>query len=393
MDTDNSLALILREAAALQETMTTIRRDLHRHPELGLREYRTTAKIRDLLASMTRAEILNLGLKTGVVAQLPGTDGKKTVALRADIDALAITETNTHSFASLNPGVMHACGHDGHTAMLLGAAAILDKIRPRHHVRFLFQPAEEGPASGARLLLEHDALKDVDVIFGAHLNATSDFGLVGYCDGPVMAGGLAVELDIIGRGGHSAYPDECANPLLAAAAIIGGLAQVKDRLHASIPCTIVPTAIHGGKSENRIPDRVQLEIRAKFLSAAAEPVLRQELSRLFEHASAIHHTRCETTFIPKLPVTVNDPRAGTVVRQAAQALNLPLTKIVPSLGSDDFAYYVQKIPGYYMTFGIRKGDPFPIAHNPDFDFDESILPLAAAQLAACATLYEMTDHS
>ncbi|HQL87747.1 MAG: amidohydrolase [Lentisphaerae bacterium] len=388
MDTDKSMAKIKHEAAGLQETMTAIRRDLHRRPELGLREYRTTTKIREQLASMTtQAEILDLDLKTGVVAQLPGTEGKKTVALRADIDALAITETNSHSFASLNPGVMHACGHDGHTAMLLGAAAILDKIRPRHHVRFLFQPAEEGPASGARLLLEHDALKDVDVIFGAHLNATSDFGLVGYCDGPVMAGGLVIELDIIGQGGHAAYPDECANPLLAAAAIISGLAQVKDRLHASIPCTIVPTAIQCGKSENRIPDRVKLEIRSKFLSADAEPILRQEFSHLFEHASATHHARCETTFIPKLPVTVNDPEVGAIVRQAAQALNLPLTKIVPSMGSDDFAYYAQKIPAYYMTFGIRKGDQFPIAHNPDFDFDESILPIAAAQLATCAILY------
>ncbi|MDD4098283.1 MAG: M20 family metallopeptidase [Lentisphaeria bacterium] len=390
MAPDHNLAKLLEEASALREALTTMRRDLHRHPELGLREFRTTAKIRDWLTGMTGAEVLDLGLKTGIVAHLPGTAGDKTVALRADIDALAITETNTHSFASLNPGVMHACGHDGHVAMLLGAAILLTKFRPRHHVRLLFQPAEEGPASGARQLLEHDALAGVDAIFGAHLNATSDFGQVGFCDGPVMAGGLAVMLDLIGRGGHSAYPDECANPLLAAASVISGLAQVKDRLHASIPCTIVPTTIQGGRGENRIPDQVQLEIRCKFLSAAAEPVLRRELSRLFEHAGALHRVRCEASFIPKLPVTENDAPTGVVVRQAAQALGLPLTRIMPSMGSDDFAYYTQKVPGYYMTFGVRKGDAFPIAHNPDFDFDESILPLAAAQLAACATLYDET---
>ncbi len=364
--------------------MRAIRRDLHRFPELGFQEFRTTEKIREHLSRLSGIRFRDLPGLTGVVAELPGKS-PRTVALRADIDALPITEENTHDYISVNSGIMHACGHDGHVAILLGAAFLLAEQERPHTVRFIFQPAEEVTPSGAPAFLKAGALENVEAIFGFHLNATSDFGLLGVYDGAVMAGGVAFRITIQGRGGHAAYPEKCVNPIYTAVELIPSLDRIKDLIHPSMPCSIVPVKLTSGDYENRIPDLAVLEGRMKYLDIRARDIFCEELAVLTERCGAKNRTECRLEIHPKLPITFNSPELGQhVVLPAARQLGLDSVQILPSMGSDDFGYYSECIPGFYMTFGIRKGENFPIAHTAVFDFDEKILPVGAAQMAACA---------
>ncbi len=362
-----------------------IRRDLHQHPELGFQEFRTSEKIREHLSRIPGIRFRTLKTPTGVIADLPG-ESEEIIALRADIDALPIQEANTHSYVSRTDGRMHGCGHDGHVAILLGAAMMLgeEKRRP-YPVRFLFQPAEEVVPSGAPVFLKEGALEGVRRIFGFHLNATSDFGKVGYRHGGVMAGGIAFKVTIRGKGGHSAYPDQCINPIFTASDIVSSLARIRDLIHPMYPANLVPVSMNSGGYGGQIPETAFLEGRMTYLDPCAEEVLRKEIAALVDGCARKNHTVCELELIPKYPITYNDPELGrSVVIPAAESLGLELTQITPSMGSDDFAYYAKEVPAYYMTFGIRKGRDFPIAHTPVFDFDEAILPIGAAQLKECA---------
>ncbi len=372
-------------AAKDAEVLREIRRDLHRHPELGFQEFRTTEKIREHLSRIPEIKFRNPDASTGVIAELPG-ESAGIVALRADIDAIGIQEKNTCSYASQTPGVMHGCGHDGHVAILIGAAMMLArKPRRPHPVRFIFQPAEETTPSGAPVLLKAGVLKGVVRIFGFHLNATSDFGKVGYYDGAVMAGSLGFKVTVQGRGGHTAYPEKCDNPIFTVADLVSSLARIRDRIHPTFACNIVPIGLTAGKSRSAIPDTAELEGRVRYLDRRAEKTFREELAVLAAGCDAKNHTRSRIEFEPGYPITYNAPELGRgIVVPAAKSLELALTPITPSMGSDDFAHYAEKVPAYYMTFGIRKGKNFPIAHTPEFDFDEAILPIGAAQLCACA---------
>ena len=373
------LAAAERYAGRLRD----IRRDLHRHPELAFQEFRTTEKIRECLASIPGMKIRRLNCPTGVIAELPGKS-ERTVALRADIDALAIAETNSHAYVSKTPGVMHACGHDGHVALLLG-----ERERP-WTVRFLFQPAEETVPGGAPVFLREGALDHVEAVFGFHLNATSDFGKVGVCDGAVMAGGVAFRISIRGKGGHSAYPEQCVNPIFTACDIVSSLPGIRDSIHPFYPCNIVPVKCVADEYDNKIPDTALVEGRFKFLDRKAEAVFREKIAALVDGCARKSGAQCELEMIPKYPVTWNAPELGhSVVLPSAEQLGLETVRIVPSMGSDDFAWYAEQVPAYYMTFGIRKGENFPIAHTPVFDFDEAILPLAAAQMCACALNFHL----
>ena len=380
-----STRALLSAAGKHAEELRDIRRDLHRHPELGFQEFRTTEKIRENLSRIPGIRFRQLNCKTGIIAELPG-ESETTVALRADIDALAIREENTHSYVSEIPGLMHGCGHDGHVAVLLGAAFVLGELQKRPWtVRFIFQPAEEIVPSGAPVFVKEGAIENVEAIFGFHLNATSDFGKVGWYDGAVMAGGLSFKIKVHGKGGHPAYPEKCINPLYTACDIVSALPRLRDSFHAVVPCNVTPVKLISEEPSGRIPETAEILGQFKYLDRTADRVFRRELKTLVDGCALHNHTECELKIEPTYPVSWNDPELGQrVVVPSAKELGLELTKIVPSMGSDDFAWYAEKVPAYYMTFGLRKGENFPIAHTPVFDFDEAVLPLGAAQMAACA---------
>ncbi len=385
----NSMALdkerILGEAAKIADVLRDVRRDLHRHPELGFEEVRTTARIKEILSSVPGVEVKPIAMRTGVVAELPGTDpAQGTVALRCDIDALPIREANTHGYVSETPGKMHACGHDGHVAVNLGAAMILSAIRPRRTVRFLFQPAEETTPDGAPEFLACGALDGVDEAWGFHLNATSDFGNVGWYDGTVMAGGTRFEIFVKGRSVHGSYPEEAVNPAVILSRVAVEIDGLKSLVRATRPYSLTLLKLQAGDQTVATPHEGLLVGRIGYHEKAVDELLREKIRMVAESTAAVFGGRAEVKYTDLLPLTYNTPELGEVVRANARALGLPLEQIFPSMGSDDFGYYGARIPTYYMTFGIRKGAEFPIAHTPRFDFDEAILPPAAAMFASVA---------
>lgn len=377
---------ILNEAKALEDTLRELRRDFHRHPELGFEEVWTTAKIKEVLAAIPDIVIKEIPCKTGVIAELPGREpASGTIGLRCDIDALSIEELNTHGYESLTKGLMHACGHDGHIAINLGAAMLLSKFRPRKNVRFLFQPAEETTPDGAPDFIAAKALEGLESVWGFHINATSDFGNIGYYDGTVMAGGTGFIINVTGKSGHQVYPESCINPVDVLCKIAIGLEAIKSTIRGTRSYLVVPCSINSGSLMNpAIPGTGSMSGRIAFHEKAIDLHVRERITAIAESVGALYGAKVEVEFEDHLPLTYNHPELGSIVRDNAKEFGFALEQIFPSMGSDDFGYYADLIPAYYMTFGIRKGENFPIAHTQIFDFDEAILPIAAAQFASCA---------
>ena len=378
---------LLHAAYSIEDKLRDLRRDFHRHPELGFNEFRTTKRIREELALLPDIEIHDIDFPTGVVAELPGRDSTAgTVGLRCDIDALEIQEQNTHCYVSETPGLMHACGHDGHIATLLGAAMLLSKFqRPERSVRFLFQPAEECTPDGAPGFIATGALDGLDAVFGFHLNATSDFGNVGWYDGAVMSGTVGCRITITGKKGHPAYPEACINPIGILARILIELDGIKQTIRATRPYLFAPGSFQSGEEMGTsTPETAVLTLRVAFLEEEVRGQILERIETIAHSIATIYGAKAEIEYEEVFPITYNEPELGTTVRECAKSLGLQQEEIFPSMGSDDFAYYVEKVPAYYMTFGIRKGENFSIAHTPRFDFDEAILPIAAAEFAACA---------
>ena len=377
---------ILAEAKRLEPVLREIRRDFHRYPELGFHEFRTTKKIREILSSIPEMRLLPLAMKTGAAAELPGlVPSQGTIGLRCDIDALPIQEKNTHDFVSRECGKMHACGHDGHITVVLGAAMLLSRFRPDCTVRFLFQPAEETTPDGAPEFIAAGAADGLKNVWGFHLNATSDFGKIGYYDGAVMAGGTGFSIKVHGRSGHQSYPESCVNAIDVLTKIAVGLEAVKSTIRATRPYSITCCSLVAGNEwDPQLPGEGYLNGRLAFLEKEIDMHLRSRISALAEGICQLYGATCDIEYIDHLPITRNEPSMGEIVRKNAAEFGFETEEIFPSMGSDDFGCYRSKAPTYYMTFGIRKGADFPIAHTPMFNFDEAILPIAAAQFASCA---------
>lgn len=377
---------LLAASRELEDTLRDIRRDLHRHPELGFEEFRTTAKIKEHLSALSGIEIRDIAMKTGAMADLKGTKPEKgTVVLRCDIDALPLQEENTHGFQSEVPGKMHGCGHDGHVAVILGAAMLLSKFRPERNVRFLFQPAEESSPDGAPPFLACNVLEGVDEAWGFHLNATSDFGNVGWYDGTVMAGGTYFKITVKGKSVHTAYPDRSVNPAVILSRIAVELDGIKNSIRATRPWSITLSCIQTGNDSGvATPEDGFLTGRVCFHENEIDEHIRAKIRAITKAFCDLYGAEFDIIFRNGLPLTYNTPDLGGIVRDNAKAFGLPLEQIFPSMGSDDFGYYGKDIPTYYMTFGLRKGADFPIAHTPHFNFDEAILPPSALMMASIA---------
>lgn len=386
---------LLDRARKLHEQIRTWRREIHRYPELTFTEQRT--------AGLVNATLIDLGIetetevaKTGVVGHIRGAAGP-TVGLRADMDALPITEINGAEFDSTRPGIMHACGHDAHTAMLLGAATILkglaDEQRLPGQIRLLFQPSEEAQdaegKSGGMRMVEEGALAGLDAVFGLHVDPLHDTGIVSTRPGPMMAAADMFELTIVGSGGHAARPHSAIDPIALATHVINAIQQVVSRrLNPLEPGVITIGTINGGTVNNVIPDRVTMTGTIRSFSEAARKLLQDELARACRVIEPLGGL-AEYTLFPGYPPTVNSPEATAVMVSAMRDLlgDEQVKEASMGMGAEDFSFMAQVAPGNFLRLGVHDpawGEQFYPVHRADFRMDEDALPIGAAALAAAA---------
>jgi amidohydrolase len=368
----------LELAPALLAETVAIRRDIHAHPELAFAEHRTAA----LVAAKLRA----LGLEvhegvggTGVVGLLNGAQPGPTIMLRADMDALPMTEESRVPFASLNAGVTHACGHDAHVAMLLGAAAVLRERAGElcGRVAFVFQPAEEG-GGGARAMLRDGLIERfaIERAYGIHIACILPTGVVGLRPGPFMAAVDQFDLVVEGIGGHGAMPHRSVDPIVVAAEVVTGLQRIVSReVDPLEPAVVTIGAINGGTTYNVIPPRVALKGTVRSFGAATRNAMEGRIRRIAEHTCAAANATAHLDWQPSYPVTENDPAEAAFVRETlVAALGAEqVAEIPPIMGSEDFSYFAQRVPACFMFLGA--GDDahaFP-NHHPAFDIDEGAM--------------------
>jgi amidohydrolase len=388
---------IEQAAARVHDKVVEVRRDIHRHPELGNREHRTGKLVRDRLKALG-LEVRYPIARTGVIGILRGGEPGPVVALRADIDALPIDETREVPYRSSNPGAMHACGHDAHTAALLGAAEVLASLKDRlpGTVLFLFQPAEEGPpegeTGGAPLVLEEGALDDPrpTAIFALHVSPLLEAGRIGWCEGPILASSDHFVIEVKGRKTHGAYPHTGLDPVPVAAELVAALqALVTRELDAQAPKVLTIGSIHGGNRFNIIADAVTLEGTLRALDPGVRRELKERMERTIRGITAAHGTTAELRFVgPGHPPTVNDPTlALTIVPALERALGrAQVVRVRPEMGAEDFADYAARIPGLYVRLGVRNEARgiTAMVHTPEFDLDESALVIGVRALATMA---------
>jgi amidohydrolase len=374
------------EIETMASTLVEWRRDFHRHPELAFEERRTSAVIREFLES-EGIEVEPCG-RTGLRGVLRGGKPGRTVALRADMDALPVAEIADHDYRSEEPGVMHACGHDGHMAILMGAARVLAARRDTlpGTVVLLFQPAEESPPGGARLMIEQGVLDGVEAIFGLHLWQPMPSGVVGLRAGASMAQADEFEVIVEGRGGHASQPDRTIDPVLVASHVVVAAQTIVSRFTNPLePVVVSFTTIHGGRIHNIIPDSVTMTGTVRTLDPATQRAVKQRLGEVCEATCRLFGATAKFTYKDGYPPVINDAASVELVGSvAARELGADAVEtIAPIMGGEDFAYYLQHVPGAFALLGIGDGRPHP-HHSARFDIDESVLPVGVRLMTAVA---------
>lgn len=377
--------------AALIAPLVRLRRDLHRHPELSGSEHRSSSALRQALldlAGLPDRAIVGVG-GTGLVARVPGRDpAAPVVALRGDIDALPIQEETGLPYASINAGVMHACGHDIHASWAVGAAALLAREPAAGDVLVVLQPAEE-TGEGASAILASGALQDARAIFGGHVDRRFEVGQVVAEPGPLAASADTFEIELVGQGAHAARPHEAADPIVGAGTLITALQSiVSRRLNPADAGVLTLGTIHAGTASNIIPERLTLSGTLRAVSSATRALLREELERVTTGVAAAHRLRATISFDMGTPPLVNDPVATGWAREAVATALSPdaLTPLgMLNLAAEDFAVYLERIPGCFMRVGAREPGGQPVAaHSPRFAPAEESLFVGAAVLAETA---------
>jgi len=373
--------------APLHAEMTAWRQDIHAHPELGFQENRTAGLVAAKLEAFGFDEVHRGVGRTGVVGVLRAGKSGRTVGLRADMDALPILEVNRFGHCSVNKGVMHACGHDGHTAMLLGAARYLASTRRFDGVvNFIFQPAEEG-LGGARAMID-DGLFDrfpCQAVFGMHNRPSLDIGRFAVRSGPMMAGGAFFDIRVTGKGAHGARPETSVDAALVAAQIAVSLQSIVSRNVAPVDTAVLSvTRIHAGDAYNVIPQTAELGGTVRAFSSEVMQLVERSMKRVAQATAAAFGATAEVDFRLLFSPTVNNPAeaefaariCGELVGQDKVERNPPLI-----MASEDFSFMLEQVPGCYLNIGNGLAEGGCEVHNPAYDFNDRALPLGAAFFA------------
>jgi hippurate hydrolase len=368
------------------EKIVALRRDIHREPELGFDTKKTAEKVLSALEGLP-LDIQTGVAENGIVATLRGAGDGPTVGLRADMDALPIHEETGLPFASEVDGKMHACGHDGHTSMLVGAAHALSGMRERLDgmVKFFFQPAEEG-GGGGKVMIEEGVADDVDSIFALHLWPGLPFGTAATKAGPIMAAADAFEMTVRGRGGHGAFPHQTVDAIAMAAQIVTALQTVVSREVDPVePAVVTVGEIGAGSAFNIIPETARLGGTVRTLNADLRRQMPGRIEQIARGVAGGMRGDAELEYRFSYPVTRNDENAarralGVIEGLFGEENTLELPN--PSMGGEDFAFFLEKIPGAFIWLGV--GEDVSFLHTPTFAFDEEVLPLGSALLVAIA---------
>jgi amidohydrolase len=389
-------------AGKVADEAVRLRRDFHQHPEIGFQEKRTTAVIAEFLAGLG-LEVVRPRRATGVIGRLlPGGAAARrrpAIALRADIDALPVEEQNRTSFCSQNRGVGHLCGHDAHTGMLLAAARALAGIRERlpRPVTFIFQPAEECIPNGAPVMIAAGALRGVGEVYGLHVAPDRPLGVISNRVGPNMASMDRFDMEVIGRGGHGAIPHKTSDPVVATAAVIQALQTVVSRrIDPLEPAVVSVCTLSAPGAFNVIPDRVELKGTCRSLSPEVHAALPLLVRSLAAGAARANGCRIRMRYSRGTPVLVNSAAGVEKVRRLWRGLvacrpggliprREPVAEGRPTMGGEDFAFYLQKLPGAFCFLGAAPaGGMTGSYHNPRFTLDERALVLGVALHVALA---------
>ena len=378
---------LLQALGAQADEFIAVRRDIHRHPEMGYKEYRTSDLVAEQLEKFGYKVTRGLG-GTGVVGQLQRGSGRKTLGLRADMDALPIDEATGLPYASCNAGIMHACGHDGHTAMLLAAAKyIAQNVEFSGTLNLIFQPAEEG-LGGAKKMMEDGLFTQFpcDAVFAMHNMPGHPQGHLVLREGPMMASSDYVTITLDGKGGHGAMPHQAADPIVAGSAIVLGLQTIVSRnVDPQETAVITVGAFNAGIANNVIPQQASLSLSVRALNPQVRELLEKRITELAHAQAQGYGVRAHVDYKRGYPVLVNHQRETDFARDVAEELvgaNKVMRQGKALTGSEDFAFFLEKVPGCYLLIGngdaASGGHGACMVHNPGYDFNDDNVAVGSA---------------
>ena len=375
----------LSKALKIKDWLIKIRRHIHQYPELAYEEYETSNYIQQKLEELKIP--FKKAAKTGIIADIK-RDGQKLIALRADIDALPILEENDIPYKSRNPGKMHACGHDAHTSMLLGAARILKDIKKGPNVRLLFQPSEEKLPGGAPSMIQDGALKGVDEIYGIHVAPDISVGTIKTRQGIMMASADEMDIKIIGKGGHASSPNKAVDPIYISSLFINSVQSIVSRLSSPLsPVVITISAINGGNIYNVIPKMVEMKGTVRTIDDDTHKLVIKKIKKVLNYITGMYGAKYELDYRIGYPTLINHKYGAEKFRMVSRGfLTLRMMK-TPIMGGEDFAWYLKECKGAFAFIGVRnegKGIVYPL-HHPKFNIDEDILPYGAELLVKLAS--------
>jgi len=383
---------VIERIAGYQADLVEIRRDLHAHPETAFEERRTADVVAARLAALG-VEVHRGLARTGVVGVLRAGSGQRAIGLRADMDALHVAELNDFGHRSLNPGKMHACGHDGHTAMLLGAARYLAETRHFDGtVYFIFQPAEESEGGG-ELMVREGLFEQfaAEVVFGMHNWPGVPVGQFQLRTGPMMAGTNRFEITVTGRGAHAAMPHQGIDPVVAGSALVQALQTLTSRnLNPLDSAVVTVTQFHGGDAWNVIPSEVVIRGTTRAFTPEIQDLLEDGMRRVCDGVTAAHGCKVALRYERNYPPLVNSEREAQLAREVLESLvgteNVQWD-CAPTMAGEDFAFMLQARPGCFVFIGNGPGQGGCMLHNPRYDFNDAILPLGASYWARLVERY------